>query len=70
MSDESLKNWEWKRLQVTPMNLFMFSTTAAEKITNSEESTDLALWNSSEHFYYVGIKDGQSQLNLYKVYAN
>ncbi len=70
VSDESLKNWEWKRLQVTPMNLFMFSTTAAEKITNSEESTDLALWNSSEHFYYVGIKDGQSQLNLYKVYAN
>jgi hypothetical protein len=70
VSDESLKNWEWKSLQVTPMNLFMFSTTAAEKIANSEESTDFALWNSSEHFCYVGIKDGQSQLNLYKVYAN
>jgi hypothetical protein len=70
VSDESLKNWKWKRLQVTPMNLFMFSTKVAQKIANGEESTDLTLWNSSEHFYYVGVKDGQSQLNLYKVYAN
>jgi hypothetical protein len=70
VSDESLKNWKWKRLQVTPMNLFMFSTKVAQKIANGEEGTDLELWNSSEHFYYIGVKEGQSQLNLYKVYAN